>query len=131
MTSWWQGEDSTRRCSGCRRSGSSRSRPRSTGRVRERLRGFRVLMSFSFGAAPWEAGLFLFSGALMSLVAPVTALGAKLLVDAVLQHRLNGGLVAAAVLSVAGALSLIVTLYYVDLLFSVAEKAGAAVDRRL
>jgi len=88
-------------------------------------------MAFSFGAARWQAALFLLSGALMALTPSATSFGAKLLVDAALAGSLGSGLVAAALLSVAGGLRLINTLYYVDLLFSVAEKAGAAVDRRL
>lgn len=97
----------------------------------ERLRAYRVLMAFSFGAAPWQTALFLASGAVMALLGPATAFGAKLLVDATLGASLHKGLVAAAVLAGCGALSLINGLYYLGLLFSVAEKAGAAVDRRL
>lgn len=96
-----------------------------------RLRGFRVLMSFSFGAAPWQATLFLVLGALMSLTAPAGAFGAKLLVDAAQMQSAARGFVAALVLALTAAVLLIVTLYYVDILFSVAEKTGAAIDKRL
>lgn len=99
--------------------------------MRTRLRGFRVLMAFSFGAAPREAGLFLFSGVLMSLTGPAAALGSKLLVDAVLAGSFAKGLIAALLLATAGGVGLINTLFYVDLLFAVAEKAGAAIDKRL
>jgi len=99
--------------------------------MRERLRAYRVLMAFSFGAAPWQTALFLASGAVMALLGPATAFGAKLLVDAALGASLHKGLIAAAVLAGCGALGLINGLYYLGLLFSVAEKAGAAVDRRL
>ncbi len=97
----------------------------------DRWRGFRVLMAFSFRAAPRETTIFLLSGALMSLTAPAAALGAKLLVDAVLQGNFGRGLVAGVLLSLTAGFGLIITLYYIDMLFSVAEKAGAAVDRRL
>lgn len=99
--------------------------------MRQWFRCYGVLMAFSFGAAPWRATLFLLSGAVMALVPPATALGAKLLVDAAHAGSVRSGLVAAVLLSAAAGLFLINTLYYVDLLFSVAEKAGAAVDRRL
>jgi ATP-binding cassette subfamily B protein len=96
-----------------------------------RLRAYRTLMAFSFGAAPWASALFLFLGVLMSLTIPVGALGAKLLVDAALAGSFSQGLVAAGVLAATAAIALIVVLYYVDLLFVVAEKASASVDRRL
>ncbi|GAC1445227.1 MAG: ABC transporter ATP-binding protein [Chloroflexota bacterium] len=99
--------------------------------MRRHVRGFGVLMSFSFKAAPREAALFLLSGALMSLAGPVAAFGAKLLIDAALAHNLNKGLVAALVLALAAGAGVMVTLYYIDFLFSVAEKAGVAVDKRL
>lgn len=99
--------------------------------MRDRLRGFRVLMAFSFRAAPRETIIFLLSGALMSLTAPLAALGAKLLVDAALRGNLGRGLVAGVVLSLTAGFGLIITLYYIDMVFAVAEKAGAAVDGRL
>ncbi|MDQ5853479.1 MAG: hypothetical protein M3380_15690 [Chloroflexota bacterium] len=67
--------------------------------MRRWLRGFKVLMAFSFKAAPWRAGLFLVSGAVMSLVYPVAAYGAKLLVDAAMGRDLTGALVAAVLLA--------------------------------
>ena len=99
--------------------------------MRGRLRGFRVLMAFSFRAAPREAALFLIAGAVMALLSPVASLGAKLLVDGALAGSFERGMTAAVLLSAVAGLGVLNTLYYVDLLFSVAEKAGAAVDRRL
>lgn len=92
---------------------------------------FRVLMGFSFGAAPREATLFLLSGAFMSLLTPIAAFGSKLFIDALLTRDLERGLLVAGALAIIAAAGLVNTLYYVDFLFSVAEKAGAAVDRRL
>ncbi|HUZ03706.1 MAG TPA: ABC transporter ATP-binding protein [Thermomicrobiaceae bacterium] len=99
--------------------------------VRDRLRGFRVLLTFSFGVAPWQAGLFLVSGAVMSLFGPATSYFAKLLVDAVVAGSLQRGLIAAGLLALTVGISLINVLYYIDLLFTVVEKAGAALDQRL
>ncbi|HKO24728.1 MAG TPA: ABC transporter ATP-binding protein [Chloroflexota bacterium] len=95
------------------------------------LRGFGVLLSFSFGAAPWQAALFLVCGALMSLTGPAAAFGSKLLVDAAVAGSLQRGLVAALALSLTASVGLMVGLYYLDLLFTVVERAGAAVDQRL
>ncbi len=99
--------------------------------MKARLRGFRVLMAFSFRASPWRAALFLLSGAVMSLIYPIAAYGSKLLVDAAVGRDLSGALVAAALLALTMGLGLINGLYYIDLLFTVAERAGAEVDRRL
>jgi ATP-binding cassette subfamily B protein len=99
--------------------------------MRLSLRGFRVLMAFSFRAAPREATLFLLAGGVMSLIMPMSALGAKLLVDGVLAGSFTQAMLAALLLAAAAGLGVLNTLYYVDLLFSVAEKAGGAVDRRL
>lgn len=99
--------------------------------MRTWLRGFRVLLSFSFGTAPRQAALFLLCGVVMSLLGPAMAVGAKLLVDAALADSPRQGLVAASVLALASGIGLINVLYYVDLLFSVVEKAGTALDRRL
>lgn len=97
----------------------------------ESLRGYRVLMQFSFGAAPLQTTLFLLFGVLMALIMPLSAYASKLIVDAATGHGLQEGLVAAGLLAIIATSSLVITLYYVDFLFSVAEKAGAAVDRRL
>ncbi len=95
------------------------------------LRDYRALMGFSFRAAPAQATLFLVSGAVMSLVYPAAAWGFKVLVDAAVDRDTNGALIAVMVLSASAGLGLINGLYYVDLLFTVAERAGGAVDRRL
>lgn len=95
------------------------------------LRDYRALMGFSFRAAPAQATLFLVSGAVMSLVYPAAAWGFKVLVDAAVERDTNGALIAVMVLSASAGLGLINGLYYVDLLFTVAERAGGAVDRRL
>lgn len=95
------------------------------------LRDYRALMGFSFRAAPAQATLFLISGAVMSLVYPAAAWGFKVLVDAAVERDTNGALIAVMVLSASAGLGLINGLYYVDLLFTVAERAGGAVDRRL
>ena len=95
------------------------------------LRGFRVLIGFAFGTAPREATLFLLCGVVMALYGPVAAWGAKLLVDAALARDVRGALVAAALLAITAGVSLLNALYYLDFLFSVAEKASAAVNRRL
>lgn len=99
--------------------------------MRDSLRGFQVLMAFSFRAAPREAALFLLAGAVMALASPVAALGAKLLVDAAVAHDLAAALRAAALLAATGGIGLLAGLYYLDFLFAVAEKASAAVNRAL
>jgi ATP-binding cassette, subfamily B, bacterial len=95
------------------------------------LRGFRVLIGFGFGAAPREATLFLLCGVVMALWGPVASWGAKQLVDAALARNLGPALAAAALLAVWAGISLLNTLYYLDFLFAVAEKASAGVNRRL
>lgn len=95
------------------------------------LRNYRTLMGFSFRAAPWQATLFLISGAVMSLIYPASAWGFKILVDAAVDRDAREALIAVTVLSAAAGIGLINGLYYVDLLFTVAERAGAALDRRL
>ncbi|HWE63197.1 MAG TPA: ABC transporter ATP-binding protein [Chloroflexota bacterium] len=99
--------------------------------MRKMLRGFRVLLSFSFRVAPRQAGLFLMCGAVMALTGPATSFGVKLLMDAVVAGNLHGALLAALALSLIVGIGLINGLYYVDLLFTVVEKAGAALDKRL
>ena len=100
--------------------------------LREAWRGFRVLMSFSFTAAPREATLFLLCACVMALEGPAGALGAKLLVDlpcsrATSRRRCGPGVL----LSLVAGVSLLNTLYYLDFLFAVAEKAGLEANRRL
>jgi ATP-binding cassette, subfamily B, bacterial len=99
--------------------------------LREAWRGFRVLMSFSFTAAPREATLFLLCACVMALGGPAGALGAKLLVDSVQQTDLPAALRAGVLLSLVAGVMLVNTLYYLDFLFAVAEKAGLEANRRL
>jgi ATP-binding cassette subfamily B protein len=102
----------------------------SSGRPQWR-RSFRVLLGFAFRTTPREAILFWLCGAVMALWGPWTALGAKLLVDGALDGDLERALIAAAVLALAAGVGLVNTLYYLDFLFTVAEKVSAAVNRRL
>lgn len=95
------------------------------------LRAYRVLVGFAFGTAPREAMLFLLCGVVMALQGPVAAFGAKLLVDGALARDFKVAFAAAALLALAAGIGLLNTLYYLDFLFAVAEKASAAVDRRL
>jgi ABC-type multidrug transport system fused ATPase/permease subunit len=88
-------------------------------------------MSFSFTAAPREATLFLLCACVMALAGPAGALGAKLLVDAALRQDLPAALRAGALLSLVAGVGLLNTLYYLDFLFAVAEKAGLEANRRL
>ena len=99
--------------------------------LREAWRGFRVLMSFSFTAAPREATLFLLCACVMALGGPAGAFGAKLLVDSVLQTDFPAALRAGVLLSLVAGVMLVNTLYYLDFLFAVAEKAGLEANRRL
>lgn len=99
--------------------------------MRTMLRGFRILMAFSFRASPVQATLFLLSGAVMSLSMPAAAYASKLLVDAAVSGGQRQAMLAVLLLGAIAGIGLINTLYYVDLLFTVAERAGAAVDRRL
>jgi len=99
--------------------------------MKRRLRAYQVLMSFSFRVTPRQAMLFLLFGAIMSVGYPAFAFGSKLLVDAAVAHDAGRAIVVAVALSGIAALGLANTLYYVDVMFSVAEKAGVAIDRRL
>ena len=95
------------------------------------FRAFRILIGYAFGTAPREATLFLLCGVIMALYGPVTAWGAKLLVDAALARDYDAAIGASVLLALTAGISLLNALYYLDFLFSVAEKASAAVDRRL
>ena len=99
--------------------------------ARTALREFRVLVGFGFREAPAQAALFLVCGAIMALASPALAYGAKLLIDAASAGQLTPDLFAALFLSLIVAFSLINGLAYVDLLFTVVEKAGAALDQSL
>jgi ATP-binding cassette subfamily B protein len=97
----------------------------------QRLRAYRLLVGFAFGAAPREATVFLLCGVFMALFPPVAAFGAKLLVDAALARDVRAALGATALLAMFVGLSCLNALYYLDCLFAVAEKASGAVNRRL
>ncbi len=99
--------------------------------MRENLRAYRVLIAFGFRSAPREAVLFLICGAAFSLIVPATALGSKLLVDAALAHRPSSALVATVLLALTIGLGLLGIMYYLDFLFTVAEKASAAVNKAI
>jgi ATP-binding cassette subfamily B protein len=73
----------------------------------------------------------LLCAAVMALDGPVAALGAKLLVDAALRQDLPAALRAGGLLALAAGVGLLNTLYYLDFLFAVAEKAGLEANRRL
>src|SRR5579872_3581199 len=95
------------------------------------LRGYRLLISLTFKVAPRQAATFLMCGVIMALATPVMALGSKLLVDAAIAHDFGRAITVAVAMSLFAGLSLINTLYYVDVMFTVAERAGATIDRRL
>lgn len=99
--------------------------------MRESWRAYRVLMALGFQAAPWHATMQLLSGMFFQLQGPVVAFGAKLLVDAAIAQDLRLGLTAAALISVMMGVSLIAVFYYVDWLFTVFDRSGALVTRRL
>src|SRR5687768_18526765 len=80
--------------------------------LRDAWRAFRVLMSFSFTAAPREATLFLLCGCVMALGGPINAVGAKFLVDALFVRDTTAALTAGVLLALAAAVSLLNTLYY-------------------
>lgn len=95
------------------------------------VRAVRVLMRFAFGAAPREATLFLLCAVVMALGGPISAYGAKVLVDGALALDARAAFLTACLLAAWAGISLLNTLYYLDFLFAVAEKSGAAVNMRL
>jgi ATP-binding cassette, subfamily B, bacterial len=97
----------------------------------ESLRAYRVLMALGFEAAPWQATMQLLSGVFFQLQGPAMAFGAKLLVDAALAGDLRLGLATAVAMALIAGLSLVAVFYYVDWLFTVLDRSGALVTRRL
>ena len=95
------------------------------------IRSFRVAIGFTLQAAGRELVLFLLCGVLMALFTPLSALGAKHFVDAAIARDRFEVIVVAIGLGVWVGVSLLVTLYYLDLLYTMAEKTSAAVERRL
>jgi ABC-type multidrug transport system fused ATPase/permease subunit len=95
------------------------------------IRCFGVVVGFTWTAARREVALNLLSGVVIALFVPVSAFGTKLFVDAGLAR--NSPVLIFTAVGLGGwiGLNLLVTLFYLDLLYTVAEKTGAAVDRRL
>jgi ATP-binding cassette subfamily B protein len=99
--------------------------------MRRSFRGIRVLLAFSFRAAPREATFFLLAGVVIALIGPVTSFASKLLVDGAVAHDFHRALIAAIVIAVVGSLGLLDVMFYLDWLFTVMEKASAAINRAL
>ena len=99
--------------------------------MREHWRGFRVLMAFGLRAAPWQAVVFLVSAFIMSLEGLVVPVGLKLLADAAVALDLRAGLVAAFIIAATAGLAVVNLQFYVTLIFTVVERAGALIDKRL
>ncbi|MDE2994872.1 MAG: ABC transporter ATP-binding protein [Chloroflexota bacterium] len=99
--------------------------------MREHWRGFRVLMVFGLRAAPWQAVVFLVSAFIMSLEGLVVPVGLKLLADAAVALDLRAGLVAAFIIAATAGLAVVNLQFYVTLIFTVVERAGALIDKRL
>ncbi len=99
--------------------------------MRETLRAYRVLISLGFKAAPREAALQLLSGMFFELSGPAVAFAGKLIVDAALAQDLRLGLAAGAGAALATGLSLMAVFFYIDWLFTVADRSKALAARRL
>jgi ATP-binding cassette, subfamily B, bacterial len=99
--------------------------------MREAFRAYAALMRIGFRAAPWPATLQLLTGLVFAVSTPLGGLGAKLIVDAGVSGNLRDGLLAAALIGVVTGTSLTAVFYYVHCLFTVQERAGAAVSREL
>ena len=97
----------------------------------EHVRGFRVLMAFGLRAAPWPAVIFLLSAVIMALEGLVVPVGLKLLADAAVALNLRDGLVAALIIAATMGIAVVNLQFYVTLLFTVVERAGALIDKRL
>lgn len=99
--------------------------------MRETLRTYAELIGIGFRAAPWHAAAQLVTGIVFAVSVPVGALGAKVILDAVIAGDLEAGMWAAALLAVATAAALASVFYYVHCLFTVQERAGALATERL
>lgn len=97
----------------------------------EAVRAYLALMAIGFRAAPWHAAFQLITGVIFAAAVPVAALGGKLIIDAAVEGDLALGMLATALLGVVVSAGLISVFYYVDCLFTVRERAGALVSRRL
>lgn len=99
--------------------------------MKDAIRALRVTLAIGFRAAPWHATFQWITGMLFAVGAPISAYGAKLLVDAAVTQDLRSGLVAAALLAVVAGGVLIAVFYYCDCVFTVIERSGALASRRL
>lgn len=99
--------------------------------MRESWHAYRVLMAIGFRAAPRQATLQLLSGMVFQLEGPAMAFGSKLLVDAAIAQELRLGLIASAALALTIGVSLVAVFYYVDWLFTVADRSSALATRQL
>lgn len=99
--------------------------------MRKAIAAYRVLIGIGFRAAPLHATFQMLTGIIMALGGPALAYGGKLLVDAAIARDMGLGLAATAVLALASGLTLIALFYYVDCVFTVMERAGAAASLRL
>ena len=88
-------------------------------------------MAFGLRAAPWQAVVFLVSAFIMSLEGLVVPVGLKLLADAAVALDLRAGLVAAFIIAATAGLAVVNLQFYVTLIFTVVERAGALIDKRL
>ena len=88
-------------------------------------------MVFGLRAAPWQAVVFLVSAFIMSLEGLVVPVGLKLLADAAVALDLRAGLVAAFIIAATAGLAVVNLQFYVTLIFTVVERAGALIDKRL
>jgi ATP-binding cassette subfamily B protein len=99
--------------------------------VRKAFRAYLELIGIGFRAAPWAATFQLVTGIVMAVSLPVSALGAKMIVDAAINRDLGSALFATAMMGIAVAGALTSVFYYVHCLFTVQERAGALASRRL
>jgi ABC-type multidrug transport system fused ATPase/permease subunit len=99
--------------------------------MRETLRTYAELIGIGFRAAPRHAAAQLVTGIVFAVAVPVSALGAKLILDAVVAGDMDAGIWAAVLLAVITAAALASVFYYVHCLFTVQERAGALATERL
>lgn len=99
--------------------------------MREHVRGFRVLMAFGLRAAPWQTVIFLLSAFVMALEGLVIPVGLKLLADAAVALNVRDGLVAALIIAATVGIAVVNLQFHVTLIFTVVERAGALIDKRL
>ena len=99
--------------------------------MRQHLRAIRVLTAFGFRAAPWQAALLLVCALVMESSGLVIAVGMKLLADAAVALSLRDGLVAVLVIVLPLGLGVLAAWYFIDLLFTVAERTSALIDKHV